>query len=298
MIDFAAIGHVVIDTIKKHDGEWTSCWGPVACISLVAKKLGKTVKTITKAGDDISDENINQLLEMGVNLDGMIVKGAKTTRVINDLRGEERQGQLVNFCEIIKPADIVGLPDSVLIDPVIWEIPWETLTAINGKTIAVDAQGFVREQRRDNDGTNLLRKWTDHGLLKKIEIFKSTEDEIRGFTGDHDTYRSLSRIVSAGTKIAVATQSGRGALLVMGDHGYRIPVFEICKMDDMGAGDAFISGFFCEYLDGKEPLWCAAVGAAMSASILETLGPRIDASNRTIIERAENIFNRIEKMPT
>ena len=106
MVDFAAIGHVVIDTIRKHDGEWTNAWGPVGCVTLSAKKLGKTVKAVTKVGDDISDEHVAQLEEMGINLDGMIIKGAKTTRINIDLRGEERQGTMVDFCEVIKPVDV------------------------------------------------------------------------------------------------------------------------------------------------------------------------------------------------
>jgi len=297
MVDFAAIGHVVIDTIIQHDGERTNAWGPIGCITLVAKKLGKTVKAVTKAGDDISDEQIAQLEEMGVNLTGMIIKGAKTTRVINDLRGEERQGRLLEFCEVIKPVDVTDLPDAVIVDPVVWEVPWETLTSISGELLAVDAQGFVREQLMViKDDSILLKRWSDAGLLKRFKIFKSTEEELRGFTGGRDTLKSLEKIASGGAEIAIATQGSDGALLVMGDKRFRVPVFEIEKMDDMGAGDSFLSGFFCEYLDGKDPLWCASMGAASSSCILETIGPTIDASLKEISRRAENIFDRIERL--
>ena len=297
MVDFAAIGHVVIDTIIKHDGEWTNAWGPIGCITLAANKLGKSVKAVTKVGEDISDENINQLKELGIDLYGMIIKGEKTTRVVNDLRGEERQGKLVDFCEVIKPVDVIDLPDAVVIDPVVWEIPWDTLTSISGELIAVDAQGFVRDHRRTTNSSSLLKRWSEAGLLKRFRIFKSTEEELWDFSGARDTLSCLEKITLNGAEVAIATQGKNGALLVMEEQGFRIPVFEINKIDDMGAGDAFISGFFCEYLDGKDPLWCAAMGAAMSASILETLGPQIDASTRIINERAENIFNRIEKIP-
>jgi len=296
MVDFAAIGHVVIDTIIQHDGERTNAWGPIGCITLVAKKLGKTVKAVTKAGDDISDEHVAQLEEMGINLTGMIIKGAKTTRVINDLRGEERQGRLLDFCEVIKPVDVADLPDAVIVDPVVWEVPWETLTSISGELLAVDAQGFVRGQRRVNDGSNLYRRWSDAGLLKRFKIFKSTEEELWDFTGVKDTLVSLEKITSEGAEIAIATQGKDGALLVMGDEGFRVPVFEIEKMDDMGAGDSFLSGFFCEFLDGKDPLWCASMGAASSSCILETIGPSIDASLKEISRRAEDIFDMIERL--
>jgi len=296
MADFAAIGHVVIDTILKHNGEWTSAAGPVGYVVLTAKKLGKTVKTVTKVGDDISDEHIAQLRGIGVDLKGMITKGAKTTRVSIDLRGEERKGKFLDFCEEIKPIDVVDLPDAVIVDPVMGEVPWETLISISGKVIAVDSQGFVREQRLVNEDSVLLKRWSDAGLLKRFQICKSTEDELWDFTGDRDTLRSLEKIVSEGVEVAIATQGSEGALLVMGDGRFKVPVFEIEKMDDMGAGDSFLSGFFCEYLDGKEPLWCASMGAAMSSCLLETIGPTIEAPMKEITGRAEDIFDRIERL--
>lgn len=296
MADFAAIGHIVIDTILKHDGGWTNAGGPVAYVVLTAKKLGKTVKTVTKVGDDLSDEQIEQLKAIGVDLEGMIVKGARTTRVYIDLRGEKRKGKWLDFCEEIKPIDVVDLPDAVLVDPVMGEVPWETLTSISGKVIAVDSQGFVRKQRRINDGSILLKRWSDAGLFKRFQICKSTEDELWDFAGDRDTLKSLEKIVSEGAEVAIATQGSEGALLVSGEGRFRIPAFEIDKMDDMGAGDSYLSGFFCEYLDGKEPLWCASMGAAVSASLLETIGPTIDTSLKEITRRAENIFDRIERL--
>jgi len=296
MVDFAVIGHVVIGTIIKHDGEWTDAWGPIGCIALVAKKLGKTVQAVTKVGDDISDEHITQLEDLGVHLDGMIVKGAKTTRIPIDLRGEERQGKILDFCEVIKPSDVIDLPDAVVINPVMWEVPWETLTSITGEIISVELQGFARTHRLANDGSILLKRWSEAGLLKRFKIFQSTEEELWSFTGLRDTLRSLEKIISEGAEIAVATQGMKGALLVVGGELFRVPIYEIDKVDDMGAGDSFFSGFFCEYLDGRDPLWCASMGAAMSSCILETIGPVIDASLKEITRRAEDIFERIERL--
>ena len=116
------------------------------------------------------------------------------------------------------------------------------------------------------------------------------------FAGDRDTLKSLEKIVSEGAEVAIATRGSEGALLVSGEGRFSVPVFKIDKMDDMGAGDSFLSGFFCEYLDGKEPLWCAAMGAAVSASLLETIGPTIDAPLKEITRRAEDIYDRIERL--
>ncbi len=188
------------------------------------------------------------------------------------------------------------MPNAISINPTFGEIPWETLIAISGKIIAVDSAGFVRKQRRMNDGTILMKQWSDAGLFEKYRIYKSTEQELWQFTGEKDTLKSLGEIVSKGTEIAIATQGSEGALLVMDDGRFRIPAFEIHEMDQSGAGDSFLSGFFCEYLDDKEPLWCAAMGAAVSASLIETIGPTIDASLVEIARRAEYIYDRIKRL--
>lgn len=296
MFDFTTIGHVAICRNLYPDGEWTFATGSVGYVVLAAKKLGKTVKTITKVGEDISDEHIEQLREIGIDVDGMIAKGAKTTRVDVDMREEKRKGKWLCFCEEIKPEDVVDLSDAVSINPVMGEIPWETLISITGEVIAVDSGGFVRKQRHFKDGTVLMRRWSDEGLFERFRICRSTEQELWDFSGEKDTLRTLEEIVSKGTEIAIATQGSQGALLVMDDGRFRIPSFEIRRMDRSGAGDSFLSGFFCEYLDGKEPLWCAAMGAAVSASLLETIGPTISASFDEIRWRAEHIYGRVERL--
>ena len=93
MFDFTTIGHVVICTNLYPDGECTFATGTVAYVVLTAKKLGKTVKTITKVGEDLSKDQVEQLREIGIDVEGMIAKGAKTTRVVIDMRGEKRKGR-------------------------------------------------------------------------------------------------------------------------------------------------------------------------------------------------------------
>ena len=297
MADFAIIGYVVIDMILGTQGERVQLGGAPTYGALVAKKLGKSVKMLTKIGGDIESELLLQLKELAGNLDGMMIKDATTTRFRIDLRGPERKsrgGAL--FCEEIKAEDVKDLPGAVVIAPVMWEIPWPTLTSIVAEVLVVDIQGFIRTHLRSGDDSILLNHWVDTGLMKRVAIYKSTEDELRDFTGESDTLRGLERIMRSGPGIAIATLGSEGALMVAGDGRYKIPAFEIQKMDDMGLGDAFTAGFFCEYLDGRDPSWCASMGAAMASCIGESVGPRIDASHSEVMERAEDVYNRIIRL--
>ncbi len=297
MADFAIIGYVVIDMILGTQGERVQLGGAPTYGALVAKKLRKSVKMVTKIGGDIERELLSQLKELAGDIDGMMIRDATTTRFRIDLRGPERKsrgGAL--FCEEIKPEDVKDLPDAVVIAPVMWEVPWPTLISIAAEVLAVDIQGFIRTHLRSGDASILLKRWIDGGMMKRVDIYKSTEDELRDFTGEPDTLRGLQRITKSGPGIAIATQGSKGALMVAGDGRYKIPAFKIQKMDDMGLGDAFTAGFFCEYLDDRDPSWCASMGAAMASCIGESVGPRIDASHSEVMERAEDVYNRIIRL--
>jgi sugar/nucleoside kinase (ribokinase family) len=110
--------------------------------------------------------------------------------------------------------------------------------------------------------------------------------------------KALEKITETGPEVAIATQGENGSLLVNEKNKrYKVPVSKVrVKRDDMGAGDCFSTGVFCEYLDGRDPLWCASMGSALASCILETVGPRIDASLSEIRERAEDVFEKIEKL--
>jgi sugar/nucleoside kinase (ribokinase family) len=297
MADFAVIGYVVIDMILDTQGERVQLGGAPTYGVLVAKTLGKEVKMVTKIGGDIESELLSQLKELAGDLDQMMIKDATTTRFRIDLRGAERKsrgGAL--FCEEIKPDNVKDLPDAVILAPVMWEIPWTTLASIVAEVLAVDIQGFIRTHLRSGDASILLKRWIDTGMMKRVAIYKSTEDELRDFTCEPDTMKGLERIVRSGPGIAIATRGSEGAMMIAADGRYNIPAYQIQKMDDMGLGDAFTAGFFCEYLDGRDPSWCASMGAAMASCVGETIGPRIDASHSEIVERAEDVYNRIIRL--
>lgn len=295
MADFAIIGHVAIDRIITDQGERIQLGGPPTYVSLVTRKLGKSVMTVTKVGDDIPDDFISQLEGLGIDLEGMIIEGAETTRFILDYRGAERRLSVGSVCEEFGPEDLVGLPEVALLAPIAGETPPSVLSNIESDMIALDPQGFVRDIRPD--GTILPKHWFDESLMRRLTIYKSSEDELRLVTGNLDTLNGLEKIIGLGAEVAIATKGGEGALLVVREGRYKVPVLAVGEaLDPTGAGDTFIGGFFSEYLDGEDPSWCASMGAAMASCVVETVGARIDASRKLIRERAEDVYNRVVKL--
>ena len=295
MADFAVIGHVAIDRIITDQGERIQLGGPPTYVSLVTRKLGKSVMTVTKVGGDIPDDFISQLEGLGIDLEGMIIEGAETTRFILDYRGAERRLSVGSVCEEIKSEDVVGLSEVVLLAPIVGETPPSVLSNIESDVIALDPQGFVRDIQPD--GTILPKRWFDESLMRRLTIYKSSEDELRLVTGDIDSMKGLEKIIGLGAEVAIATKGGEGALLVMREGRCKVPALTLREaLDPTGAGDIFIGGFFSEYLDGEDPSWCASMGAAMASCVIETVGARIDASRKLVSERAEDVYNRVVKL--
>jgi sugar/nucleoside kinase (ribokinase family) len=295
MADFAVIGHVAIDRIITDQGERIQLGGPPTYVSLVTRKLGKSVRTVTKVGGDIPDDFISQLEGLGIDLEGMIIEGAETTRFILDYRGAERRLSVGSVCEVFGPEDLVGLPEVALLAPIVGETPTSVLSNIESDMIALDPQGFVRDIRPD--GTILPKHWFDESLMKRLTIYKSSEDELRLVTGNLDSMKGLEKIIGLGAEVAIATKGGEGALLVVREGRYKVPALALGEaLDPTGAGDTFIGGFFSEYLDGEDPSWCASMGAAMASCVVETVGARIDASRKLVRERAEDVYNRVVKL--
>ncbi len=250
---------------------------------------------VTKVGEDIPPGFVEQLRRLGVDLEGMVVEGAETTRFVLDYRSDERSLSVGSVCKAIGPEDVSELPGAILIAPIVDEVPQSTWSVIDAELIALDPQGFMREVIED--GRVQPRHWFDAGLLRRLTVFKSSDDELRLITVEANPLRGLEKLVRLGAKVAMATRGGEGALLATGRQRFRVPALRVGRvLDPTGAGDAFMGGFLLEYLNEEEPLWCASMGAAVASCVVETLGARFDVSKQEARRRAEDIYDGVERI--
>lgn len=296
MVDLAVVGHVAIDRVITASGRRTQLGGPPTYVSLASRRLGLDVGAVTKVGGDMPSSFLGQLRGLGIDLRGQIVEGAATTRFTLDYSGAERRLSVESVCEEIRPGDLRDLPEAVLIAPIVGEVPGATASALTASgLVALDPQGFVRDVRRD--GSVRPRRWFDADLLRRVTVYKSSEGELKLVTGEADPWRGLRRILEMGAEVAIATMGVQGALLLTRGGRFRIPAYEgVEAVDPTGAGDAFMGGFLSEYLRGRKSPWCAAVGAATSSYIVETVGACINASMRQLRSRAEEIHDGVVRL--
>ncbi|KON28987.1 hypothetical protein AC482_07445 [miscellaneous Crenarchaeota group-15 archaeon DG-45] len=290
MADLAVVGHIAIDRVIDSGGCRRQLGGSPAYVSLVARRLGLDAGAVTKVGGDMPAPLLDQLRGLGIDLRGQVVEDAETTRFTLDYRWAERRLSVESVCEAIGPEDVRGLPSAVLISPILGEVPPETAHAISADLVALDPQGLVREVRRG--GSIGPKPWFDVGLLRRVDIYKSSERELRLVAGEDDPWRGLGRVLGLGPEAAVATRGAEGALLMTGGDRYFVPAYAPAEVvDPTGAGDAFMGGFLSEYLRGGEGPWCAAVGSAAASCVVETAGVSMEASAGELRRRAEEIYD-------
>ena len=296
MADLAVVGHVAIDKVITSTEERTQLGGPPTYVSLIAHVKGLDTVAVTKVGGDFPSSFLGQLRGLGVDLRGQIIEGAETTRFILDYRGAERRLSVESVCDDIRPEDVRDLPDAVLISPIVGEVPPPTVSILmEAEFIVLDPQGFVREVHRD--GSVRPKRWLDERLLRRVTVYKSSEEELKLMTGEADLWRGLRGILEIGAEVAIATKGAQGSLLLTRGGRYRIPAYDNVEVVDLtGAGDTFMGGFLSEYLQGEDASWCAAVGGAAASCVVETIGACINVSTCQLSRRAEDIYNDVIKL--
>jgi len=220
------------------------------------------------------------------------VEEAPTTRFILQYEDGKRKLRVVSRAPSIFPEDIPPNLQAKAghVAPIANEVLPETVDKLRKMVgvLSLDPQGFVRKIGRE--GNVGLRRWTNLQLLQKIDVYKSSVDEIRMVTGLKNPRSAMRKVADYGVPIVIVTKGVEGSTLLYEGKSYAVPV---CKpriiLDPTGAGDAFIGAFLAEYIQGKNPLWCACVGSAASSFLLEGVGPAVFGSKEEVYARAAGI---------
>lgn len=299
MFDLLTVGHFTIDRIisPKIPTSETTLGGPPTYVSLAARKLDAKVSVISKVGGDFPGEYVMWLKANGVDLSGLKqVRAGSTTRFLLKYGKGGRQLQLKSQAPPISPEDVSGSlrAKAVHVAPIANELSQSVVDKLRGltDTLSLDPQGFVR--RFDEKGNVELGRWEETGILRKIDVYKSSFSEIKAATGLTDLQLAVQKIHSYGPRIVMVTRGMKGSTLFFNEELYEIPA---CKprvvMDLTGAGDAFIGTFLAEHVQGKDPAWCACVGSAASSFVVEGVGPAVFGEKKEIYARASEIYGKM-----
>jgi len=298
MFDLITTGHFTIDWIfsPKIASPQPTLGGPPTYVSLAARKLDAKVSVISKVGGDFPNEYIAWLNSGGVDLSGLRrVEDASSTSFILKYKNGERRLRLRSRAPPIFQEDI---PNSlraraIHVGPVANELSFEVVDKLRTLTdiLSLDPQGFVREF--DEKGNVHLMRWEYPQTLEKIDIYKSSFDEIRMVTGLTDLRLAMEKIHDYGAKVVIVTRGMRGSTLFFEGRFCDVPACRPRIVQDLtGAGDTFIGAFLAEYIRGKDPVWCACVGSAAASFVIEGVGPAVFGEKKETYMRAAGIYKK------
>jgi len=299
MFDLIAVGHFAIDLIlsPKISTPKPTLGGAPAYVSLAARKLDSKVSVISKVGEDFPDEYVALLNANAVDLTGFIkVRGASTTRFIITHKNWKRKLQLESLAPPILMRDIPSSLRSkaIHVAPIVNEISSGVIKRLRtqANTLSLDPQGFVRSF--DRQGNMSLSRWQNSAVLRQIDVYKSSLNEIKVATGFADLHSGMKKIHGCGVKIVIVTRGIEGSTLFFEDRFYDIPACtpKVVK-DPTGAGDSFIGAFLAEYTKAKDPVWCACVGSAASSFVIEGVGPAVFGEKEETYERAADVYDKV-----
>lgn len=300
MFDIVSVGHFSIDSIFLPDRQtpFVVLGGSTAYVSLAARRLESRVAAISKVGGDFPEAYRWWLDQEGVNLSGLKkVETASTTRF--ELKYSTDLSERTLHLKSKAPSiDADDLPNplkafAIHVAPIAGEVTYEIVEKLksHADVLSLDPQGLVR--RFDESGNISLGSLADSRMLDLINVYKSSQSEIQAVTGQTDLVSAVESVHNHGVKIVIVTLGSKGALLSVEGTRYDVPACVPAKLvDPTGAGDAFISGFLSEYVNGENILRCACVGAAMASFVVEGIGPTFFGDKTQVYQRARELYEK------
>ncbi|MGQ9565472.1 MAG: carbohydrate kinase family protein [Candidatus Bathyarchaeales archaeon] len=301
--DIVTVGHFAIDQIVTPGFSYMQMLGgSPTYVSLAAGKLGAHVGVISVIGEDFPEAYIKFLQKNNVDLFGVgMVENDVTTSFVLEYYNGKRILWLENLGPKILLEDV---PDdfsakNIHVAPIAGEIAPEVVNELRKRTniLSLDPQGFLREFSAN--GRTSLRNMLAPSVLEKIDVYKSSSEEIRVVTGLRSLEMAMKRIQEFGVKTVVVTMGAGGAAVLFDDTFCKVPAYmSKTIVDPTGAGDVFAGAFLAEYAKEKDVVWCACVGSAMASFKVETVGPYSLPKKEVVYERAQCLLAKCMSQKT
>jgi 2-dehydro-3-deoxygluconokinase len=110
-------------------------------------------------------------------------------------------------------------------------------------------------------------------------------------TGDIDTI--IDKLRTFGVQKIAVKLGPNGAVVADREHTYICPQTDVPVVDNIGAGDAFNSGFLCGILEGKSTEQAGHMGSMMGSLAVCSYGDVEGLPNR---EQLEDYMNHIPQI--
>jgi sugar/nucleoside kinase (ribokinase family) len=261
MNSIVVIGTVAFDSIKTPLGEAPEVLGGSATFFALTARLFAKVNLVAIVGKDFPQQHIRLFEECEINLEGLVRSEGRTFRWTGEYEDNMNVRHTIetqlNVLEDFK----AELPKSYRNTPVAFlaninpDLQLKVLDQLeNPKLICCDTMNlWIANQKQD------LEK-----VLKRVNFFIISEEEVQMLSGDHNVIRGARSILNMGNFSLLIKRGGYGAILfTQKGEIFAIPAFPLENViDPTGAGDTFAGGFV-GYLASKNQIDLASIQKAM-----------------------------------
>lgn len=238
------IGSVAFDAIETPFGKTDKIVGGAATYaSLSASYFCDDVKIVGVVGEDFHQEDIDELKNHGINVDGLqIKKGEKSFfwsgKYHNDMNSRDT---LITELNVLGTFDPI-IPESyqncdfLMLGNLAPQVQQTTIGRLKNrpKLIVLDTMNFWM----DIALTDLLE------TLKLVDVLTINDEEARQLSSEYSLVKAAKKILELGPKYLIIKKGEHGALLFHADQVFSTPALPLADVfDPTGAGDTFAGGF-------------------------------------------------------
>ncbi|MBL7731073.1 MAG: sugar kinase [Chitinophagaceae bacterium] len=290
-----SVGTMAFDAIETPFGKVDRITGGSALyVAYAASAFVKPVQQISVVGEDFPQEEMDELMKRGVQLDGVqIIKGQNSFfwsgRYHEDMNSRDTLVTDLNVLADFKPV----VPES-----------YQGAEFLMLGNLAPSTQMSVIKQLKQRPKfivMDTMNFWMEIAMndleevLKHVDMLLVNDAEARQLTGQFSLVKAARSILQMGPKYLIIKKGEHGALLFDKDSVFFAPALPLEDVfDPTGAGDTFAGGFMghlartgdISFENMKRGI---IVGSAMASFCVEKFGPtRLkEISNADIANRIQ-----------
>lgn len=287
------VGSMAFDAIETPFGKSDKIIGGAATyIAWSASNFYQPVKQISVVGGDFPPEELTQLEDRGVHLEGVQIKKDEKSffwsgRYHMDMNSRDTLETQLNVLGTFQPVVPESYQDCefLMLGNLLPAVQMSVIEQLRNrpKLVVLDTMNFWMETAMSD-----LEK-----VIRKVDVLLVNDGEARQLSAQFSLVKAAREILKMGPKYLVIKKGEHGALLFHGNSVFFAPALPLEDVfDPTGAGDTFAGGFIGHLARTKDISFenmksAIIVGSAMASFCVEKFGTtrlkeiaRADIENR------------------
>ena len=272
------VGTMAFDAIETPFGKSDRIIGGAATyIAWSASNFTRPIKQISVIGYDFPKEEMDQLTNRGVEMDGVQIKKDEKSffwsgRYHMDMNTRDTLETQLNALATFEPVVPESYQDCefLMLGNLVPAVQLSVIDQLKNrpKLVVMDTMNFWMETALDD-----LKK-----VLKKVDVLMVNDSEARELSHEFSLVKAARKIMAMGPKFLIIKKGEHGALLFHEDQVFFAPALPLEDVfDPTGAGDTFAGGFIGHIAHTKDISFenmktAIIIGSAMASFCVEKFG--------------------------